>query len=97
MFYCLEHRVSWIYGANIFGSWRQETEAEQIEKYKLIEGFERVEPLWPEDAHVAFSRPTTDEASPRMVKQMAEELKAIAAELALAGERHDHSHCRAAP
>jgi hypothetical protein len=57
VFYCLEHRVSWIFGANIFSGWREETEAEQREKYKLIESFERVEPLWPENAHVVFGPP----------------------------------------
>jgi hypothetical protein len=58
-FYCLEHRVSWIYGANTFSGWRDETEAQQIEKYRLIEDFERVEPIWREDAHVVFSPPLT--------------------------------------
>jgi hypothetical protein len=36
----------------MFSSWKDETEEEQREKYKLIEDFERVEPLWPDDAHV---------------------------------------------
>jgi hypothetical protein len=52
VFYCREHKVSWIFGANMFSSWKDETEEEQREKYKLIEDFERVEPLWPDDAHV---------------------------------------------
>jgi hypothetical protein len=55
VFYCREHKVSWIFGANLFDSWKDETEDEQREKYKLIEGFERVEPIWPEYAHVVFS------------------------------------------
>jgi hypothetical protein len=65
VFYCEAHRVSWIYGANIFSDWCDETEAEQIEKYKLIEDFERVEPLWPDDAPVVFSTPAeTDDDLP---------------------------------
>ena len=42
VFYCREHKVSWVFGANVFGSWKDETEDEQPEKYKAIEGFERV-------------------------------------------------------
>ena len=92
VFYCTEHRVSWIFGANLFSGWRDETEEEQREKYKLIEDFERVEPLWPDNAHVVFSsRAMTSEEPPRTVKQMADDLKNIAAEVALAGERYDHS------
>jgi hypothetical protein len=49
VFYCLEHRVSWIYGSNIFSDWRDETEAEQREKYRLIEDFADVVPLLPSD------------------------------------------------
>jgi hypothetical protein len=56
VFYCEAHKVSWIYGADIFDDWLSETEAEQIDKYRLIEDFERVAPLWPEDAHVVFGR-----------------------------------------
>jgi hypothetical protein len=59
VFYCREHKVSWIFGANMFSSWKDETEEEQREKYKLIEDFERVEPLWPENANVVFSRAGT--------------------------------------
>jgi hypothetical protein len=92
VFHCTEHRVSWIFGANLFSGWRDETEEEQREKYKLIEDFERVEPLWPDNAHVVFSsRAMTCEETPRTVKQMADDLKNIAAEVALAGERYDHS------
>jgi hypothetical protein len=81
VFYCTEHRVSWIFGANLFSGWRDETEEEQREKYKLIEDFERVEPLWPDNAHVVFSsRAMTGEETPRTVKQMADD-----------GERYDHS------
>jgi hypothetical protein len=75
-----------IFGANLFSSWRGETEAEQRD---------RVEPLWSDDAHhlvfVFNSRSITDDATPRTVKQMANDLKDIAAEVALAVERHDHS------
>jgi hypothetical protein len=75
-----------IFGANPFSSWRDETQAEQRD---------RVEPLWSDDAHhfvfVFNSRAITADATPRTVKQMADDLKDIAAEVALAGERHDHS------
>jgi hypothetical protein len=37
-FFCREHRVKWFYGANIFSSCHEETEAEQREKYDA-EGF----------------------------------------------------------
>src|SRR5690242_16471167 len=82
----LNSDLPWIFGANPFSNWRDETEAEQRE---------RVEPLWSNDAHhfvfVFSSRDTIDDATPRTVKQMADDLKDIAAEGALAGEQHDHS------
>jgi hypothetical protein len=82
----LHSDLPWIFGANPFSSWRDEAEAEQRE---------RVEPLWSDDAHhfvfVFDSRAIPDDARPRTVKQMADDLKAIAAEVALAGERHDQS------
>jgi hypothetical protein len=46
-FFCLEHRVVWCAGSNLFSSWHGETEAEQREKHKLIEDFEQVEPIYP--------------------------------------------------
>jgi hypothetical protein len=82
----LNSDLPWIFGANPFSSWRDETEAEQRE---------RVEPLWSDDAHhfvfVFSRRDIFDDASPRTVKQMAGDLKDITAEVALAGERRDHS------
>lgn len=58
--FCLAHRVSWIAGANIFSDWRHETEAEQRERYKIIEGFERIEcavpeGVWSADPEVAVA------------------------------------------
>lgn len=35
-FYCLEHRVKWFAGSNLFSSWRDETEAEQRARYDEI-------------------------------------------------------------
>jgi hypothetical protein len=47
VFYCKEHRVSWIAGTNLFSSWKQETEEEQRAIYNEIGigEFERIE--WP--------------------------------------------------
>ncbi len=43
VFYCLAHRKSWIGGANLFSSWRDETEDEQRERYDAVTAeFERV-------------------------------------------------------
>jgi hypothetical protein len=82
----LNSDLPWIFGANPFSSWRDETEAEERE---------RVAPLWSGDAHhfvfVFNRRAIIDDATPRTVKQMADDLKDIAALVALAGERHDHS------
>lgn len=92
VFFCKEHRVSWIFGANLFSSWREQTDAEQREQYKMIEGFERVEPIWPDSAHVAFSpHDITGDATPRTLKQTADDLRDIAGEVALAGARYDAS------
>jgi hypothetical protein len=82
----LNSDLPWIFDANPFSNWRNAAHAEQRE---------RVEPLWSNDAHhfvfVFSSHDVIDEATPRTVKQMADDLKAIAAEVALAGERRDHS------
>jgi hypothetical protein len=59
VFFCAEHRVSWIFGANLFSSCHEETEQEQREKYKRIEGFERVEPLWADDTGMTDAEPFT--------------------------------------
>ena len=34
IFFCREHKMSWMFGANIFNGWHEETEAEQRENYK---------------------------------------------------------------
>jgi hypothetical protein len=54
-FFCLEHRVLWFAGANLFSSWHGETEAEQEKKFEILEGFERVKPIYPDarDMHIA--------------------------------------------
>jgi hypothetical protein len=43
--YCLEHRVSWVIGCNLFSSWKDETEAEQRAAWAAIglDDFARVE------------------------------------------------------
>ena len=45
VFFCNEHKTSWIVGFNIFSSWQTETEAEQREKFRRIEDYADVEPL----------------------------------------------------
>jgi hypothetical protein len=71
VFYCSEHKVSWIYGANIFSGWREETKEQQRENYKLIEDFERVVPWWPE--HSFYPCPISmDISRERIVAPLAE-------------------------
>jgi hypothetical protein len=36
IFYCKEHKIKWIYGADIFSSWRDQTEEEQEKIYNDI-------------------------------------------------------------
>jgi hypothetical protein len=35
-FYCVAHKTSWMVGANLFDSWRFETEEEQLAKWAEI-------------------------------------------------------------
>jgi hypothetical protein len=46
-FFCKKHRVKWCIGANVFSSWRDQTEAEQRRIYDEIGlgEFEKIEPL----------------------------------------------------
>ena len=37
--YCDEHRVRWFIGYNLYSSWKDETEEEQLEKWQRIEGY----------------------------------------------------------
>jgi hypothetical protein len=41
-FVCHEHKVRWTCGTNLFSGWRDETEAEQREKWRRIEDYEWV-------------------------------------------------------
>jgi hypothetical protein len=41
-FVCHEHKVMWTIGTNLFSGWRDETEAEQREKWRRIEDYEQV-------------------------------------------------------
>ena len=45
VFYCKEHKVSWCAGANLFSTWRYETEEEQREAWDKIglDAFERID------------------------------------------------------
>jgi hypothetical protein len=55
-FVCHEHKVTWTVGTNLFSGWRDETEAEQREKWRRIEDYEDVkggflpEGVWSRDA-----------------------------------------------
>jgi hypothetical protein len=46
-FACAAHKVRWCVGANLFGDWRDETEEEQRRKFRPIEDFAEVEPIYP--------------------------------------------------
>jgi hypothetical protein len=48
-FICEEHRVRWCIGANVFSSWRDETESEQQRHCKKIgfDEFTDVKPFYP--------------------------------------------------
>jgi hypothetical protein len=35
-FFCKEHRLKWLIGANLFSSWRDQTEAEQRRLYDEV-------------------------------------------------------------
>jgi hypothetical protein len=53
-FVCHEHKVMWTVGTNLFSGWRDETEAEQREKWRRIEDYEEVndfllEGVWSRD------------------------------------------------
>lgn len=41
---CHTHRMSWLLGSNLFSSWRNETEAEQRERFREIEDYEDLTP-----------------------------------------------------
>lgn len=51
--YCLEHKTTWIGGANLFSSWHRETEEEQRTAYDAVfsgGGWTEVEDNWTEIA-----------------------------------------------
>jgi hypothetical protein len=39
---CHDHRTTWHIGSNLLSSWRHETEAEQRDRYREIEGYREV-------------------------------------------------------
>ena len=46
---CHRHKTKWHIGANLFSSWRYETEADWLaNSYRLAE-YREVKPLWPRD------------------------------------------------
>lgn len=53
-FFCLEHRVSWFAGSNLFSSWRDENEDEQRERYDRLDfgSFREVTPRNVTSGHV---------------------------------------------
>lgn len=44
-FVCHTHRTRWLAGANLFSSWRHETESLWKENYLRIAGYKIVEPI----------------------------------------------------
>ena len=48
-FYCRQHRTKWVVGANLFSSWRDQTEQEQRRNYDAngFGSYEEVEPFQP--------------------------------------------------
>lgn len=55
IFFCLEHRVRWIVGSNLFSSWKDQTEVEQRLIYDTIGlgDYTKVEPYVSEEAQGA--------------------------------------------
>jgi hypothetical protein len=48
-FFCEVHKTKWLFGANLFSSWQNQTEDEQLQII-LSKGFEKyqeVEPVYP--------------------------------------------------
>ena len=39
---CHTHRTTWWLGSNLFSGWKEETEEEQRERWREIEGYEEV-------------------------------------------------------
>jgi hypothetical protein len=42
---CHTHRTTWILGSNLFSSWRDETEQQQRERWREIEGYDDLDRL----------------------------------------------------
>lgn len=49
-FLCDVHKTRWIGGANIFSSWRDESEEDWERNVDKLSGYRRVDPLWRDDA-----------------------------------------------
>ena len=45
---CDEHKVKWLAGANLFSSWREQTEGEQRKAYyaRGVDAYKEVEPAY---------------------------------------------------
>lgn len=43
-FMCDEHKTKWLRGANLFSSWRHETEADWEKNHERIKGYKEVTP-----------------------------------------------------
>ena len=63
--HCEKCRVKWIIGANLFSSWRDETEADWKDSASLLSGFREVQPYFASDdgfaAHDKKRRDLTEE------------------------------------
>lgn len=48
IFVCAEHRVWWAIGWNLFSSWETDTPEEKAEAVRLVESFQEVKPVYPD-------------------------------------------------
>lgn len=74
-FFCTAHKLRWCAGINLFSSWQNETEEEQREKFKLIENYEEVEPIYPDPHHDLVTTAAWHRAQARQHLDMAEEIE----------------------
>jgi hypothetical protein len=65
-FVCDEHKTKWCIGANLFSSWRDETEEEQRHLYyeRGIDKYQEVEPVFPPEENAPTAFQSGDNARP---------------------------------
>jgi hypothetical protein len=74
-FFCDDHRVIWHIGTNLFSSWQNETEAEQEEKWKHIENYSEVTPIYPDARDMHMASVVWHRTQARQHMHMAEEIE----------------------